>query len=126
MTDRELIIQSATDIMGATWRVERETIRYQIPGSRMDLFVHDLDSGYIDKIEGWNPLASIADAFMLVDAIEAKGWLFSMGRDSNGDHPGDWVVSLHRTGDGRRHVVRHDPDRCRAIVLACLRAGIAA
>ncbi len=122
VSDRDLVILAATEVMGATWQVGAETVRYQIPGSRMDLFAHDLDSGYIEKMEGWNPLTSIADAFMLVDALEVKGWLFSMGRDSRGDQAEDWVAAFHTLGDARRSIVVSEPDRCRAIVLACLKA----
>jgi hypothetical protein len=94
LADRDLLIMAAEQVMGAT--------------------------RYIEKLEGWNPLVSIADAFMLVDAMEGKGFLFSMGRDSLQGQAGDWVVGFRRiNGTG---YVAADADRCRAILIAALKA----
>lgn len=63
--------------------------------------------------EKWNPLTSDADAFMLVDALEAKGYWFQLTS----------LVSHHWAAQFNGHPDYHasDPDRRCAICLAAWR-----
>lgn len=108
--DSDLLKLAAEKVMGATPVRERDTTRYKIHGSRDDLFLHDKTSPYIVKHEGWNPLTSDSDAFMLVDALQKRSGYFRLEGAS-----GIWIADF-------RPGYEVGPDRRRVIVLACLRA----
>lgn len=135
MTNSELIRACAEKVMGAM--PERTllpqlggwTDNYQIPGVRTPLRIHSEDSPHIDKLEGWNPLASDVDAFMLVDRIReiipkqttTQTYSFRLCRTGI---PGDWMCSFTVNEFDFSHQALADgiPDRRRAIVLAALKA----
>jgi hypothetical protein len=51
---------------------------------------------YVENFKAWNPLESIADAWMLVDALAAKGVYLELSQGPRGwdarfdDPPSDW------------------------------------
>ena len=101
MTDAELIKAAAERAMG--WRRQ----------------VGELEGTPVMTIRepSWNPLNSDADAFMLVDALAARGMRFLLEyRQPLRGGPPEWVV---RFGDGE---LVTDPDRRRAIVVGALKA----
>lgn len=63
--------------------------------------------------EGWNPVANISDAFMLLDALKLP---YRIDRLNDGSFTVE-IAAPHTT------VSAHDPDLCRAITLAALRAA---
>jgi hypothetical protein len=140
MTDRELVIRAATDVMG--WRGE------QMGGPQADadygLFFRRADGRYAGltawgpastvpgTIEGWNPLMRDADAFMLVDALKDR-WHAAFVLGSNGCSnqwtawifEGVWALAKNQNqvpehGDSHLLGCASAGDRRRAIVLASL------
>lgn len=117
--DAELIVELATKIMGAVVRThdpaysipDKQTTEYRLPDQGLYLLIHSEDSPYIRKIEGWNPLESDCDVFMVVDAMEKFSCDFSLEKSG-----GNWTASfggVSRTGTDRRRVI------CEAAMEAC-------
>lgn len=132
LTDSELIRACAEKVMGAI--PERlasfvgDTDIYRI-AVLCDLRIHSDDSPYVNKLEGWNPLASDADAFMLVDQIreiipkQTATQTYSFQLCQTGI-PGDWMCSftVNDFDFSRQALADGISDRRRAIVLAALKA----
>lgn len=120
MTDQEMIRACAEQVMG--WRAEDLGVTYpDILSARGRLWWKG--DPKFRWVADFNPLTSDADAFMLVDAMEAKGWSFSMGQLSMDQPPPlKWVVAFDKWEliDAEHRMIA--PGRCRAIVLACLKA----
>jgi hypothetical protein len=116
-SDRELIVLCAEKVMGLHPECVTDGFHYRV-SENCHAFIWDSESPYIEKIEGWNPLESDADAFMLVDAMAERCCDFTLERvgdqwfASFGGFKGACIVPGVGGGESRR----------RAIVLACLRA----
>ncbi|HSW49917.1 MAG TPA: hypothetical protein VLH09_07060 [Bryobacteraceae bacterium] len=123
MTDQELRISAAEKVMGWTPRplcsnpgsagYFPNAVEY---GPRECGLIAWNDDVHEDQLEGFDPLGSDADAFMLVDELMAQGWYLKLGG------PSPWVARFwHSTGPiGMFDAVDHA--RRRAIVMACLKA----
>ena len=119
MTDSDLIVESARQIMG--WHVERIQNGYAIGKDR------DPSQGF----HVWNPLKSTADAFQLVDRLTDLGFEVVIGCFANRtcvevrrwrDRRAEGIPGDPHTGRSRETlVVETGPCRLRAIVEACLR-----
>ncbi len=76
MTNQEKIERLATDVMG--WKENASGMWY------------DKEGRYL-AFEYWNPFVNIADAWMLVEKMEQKGWLATVRNRS---------ASFHHLKDG--------------------------
>jgi hypothetical protein len=110
MTDPEIIDALATRCMGWT--------KINIPGWRRWYWARD-DGAWMEWGTRWNPLANDNDAFQVVDAMEAKGfrWTIMSGTSETGDEK---CAEFSQPGGAVSYA--YEPDRRRAIALAALRA----
>ncbi len=107
--DVEIVKLLAEKVMGMVGRrISAWTYSYRSLDEPRTLLIHSANSPHINKIEGWNPLTSDADALALVDALNPTD--FSLEK-SGGNWTADFGIG-HATSTGR----------CRAIVLAALKA----
>lgn len=119
--DAQMVIECAERIMG--WQpmsgIGDRTLGYVLY-STTDGTVVAVRTNVNESVpHEWNPLTSDADAFMLVDALEAKGMGLTLTRFIRSDRTlGDYAANFYGSGaDGDAR----DPDRKRAIVLAALK-----
>lgn len=115
MTESEIIRAAAEKVM--CWTAKGREI--WTGGVWVDDFPHfpgcRIHSGAIDRVDGWNPLTSIADAFMLDSALAADGWRLCLRRRFDG-----WLATYAR---GVVEIAAGDKDPSRAITLAALNAS---
>ena len=134
MTDAELTRQAAESVMGWTvYTTPGGNVNARTPGEEHS--VYTLEHNYGCGNTRWNPLISVSDAFLLVDALKTRQRA-SMVLGSNGcaDQWTCWIVegiwSLGRqqnevpdVGDSYILGCATQPDPCRAITLACIAAA---
>jgi hypothetical protein len=122
MTDREMVIAAAEKVMG--WSVYQSGRCSSIARTRDE---HEteriLETTHPWESVGWNPLESDADAFMLVDAMAAKGYYFRLHQVSSGAALASFVKAVEPDEDDASEAAEN---RRRAIVMAALGAvGVA-
>ena len=116
LIDRDMVLLLAEKVMGWTHRPRLSDDRFQMWEFRRpaacNIFAtpHALSSG-----SRWWPLTEIADAFMLVDALLVKKRMWFRLSSPLPGKPGDpnWQATFQGGSV-------NNPNRCRAIVLACL------
>ena len=126
MTDNELIRAAAERVMGWAVIPFHAKIEKKIYPALIENASHDwcLIADKRSWARKWNPLASDADAFMLVDAIHSRGeyWFRLTTRWDKVNWSAGWTTQECTGWNGRMDIEVTDPDRRRAIVLAALRA----
>lgn len=126
MTDAEIVALAATQVMG--WEVLRRGNGNIIGQPKAPADIEDrvcLEHVYgVVPARIWNPLAFDADAFMLVDAIHAKGelWFRLTTRWDKVTWSAGWTEQDFTGWNGHMDIEVSDPDRRRAIVLAAIKA----
>ena len=133
-TDAELLCEWAEKVMG--WKVESGPTKrhpsatknafYFTPPDRSEIFCWNVEGEWRG---GWNPLTSDNDLWAGVDAICALGYWFRLQSpwESKEARNPDWRAGFTAQGcspwNGRMDFEAQDPDRRRAIFLACLMAA---
>lgn len=133
MTDREMILRAAEKVMGwariSDWPNEVSTLPrdfyWKLSNTPVPFCLWDDKQGlivYHERNRGvtWNPLESDADAFMLVDALRPRGWKFRVSE--TGPFSEGLACARFWRDDGESRMAEAN-NRCRAIVLAAIRAA---
>lgn len=95
MTESEKLAMTVRLAEGAMgWRVHIRNTSHWTDAAKWDR------CDYVVRaiVDEWRPFDSIINAWMLVDALEARGWLLSLGRDRDLNEAGDWVAAFGRIG----------------------------
>jgi hypothetical protein len=132
MTDREIIILLAERVMGweRTWshgpdQSGKEIIEYTERGT---LRTHEIRFGFLQpQPDGWNPLAFVENAWMVVDAMYRRGLVYNLNCRDQAGEPHFWPADHHCSfaeapSDHLRCHHGHGDTITRAICLAALAA----